>query len=54
MMFVYGNCIIYYQTKKSIDFCCRQRLNFKYFIQPSNTLSNIVKLDDQNESRPKI
>ena len=54
MMFVYDNCIIYYQTKKLIDFYCRQRLNFKYLIQPSNTLPNVVKLDDQNESRPKI
>ena len=31
--------IYYYQTKISIDFWCRQRLDPRSFIQPSKTLS---------------
>ena len=54
MKFAYSNYTLYHQTKILIGFCCKQGLNFKSLIQLLNTLPNVVKLDDQNESRPKI
>ena len=42
MVFVFYDCALYYQTKTSIGFWCRQGLSPKSLIQPLETL--LVKL----------